>query len=77
MGERKGWKQFIEHLNREKLLSGTSSMLRTAVRHFSASAGRAAGTVQKLSVSEIESAGRQAIEISKAQGIAHRGLVDG
>jgi hypothetical protein len=52
-------------------------MLRTAVRHFSASAGRAAGTIPKLSVAQIEASGHNAVEISKAQGIAQRGLVDG
>lgn len=52
-------------------------MLRTAVRQFSTSVVRKAGSVQKLSLSEIETAGRGAIEISKAQGVAQRGLVDG
>ena len=52
-------------------------MFRTAVRHFSAGAGRAAGTIPKLSIAQIEAAGHNAIEISKAQGVAQRGLVDG
>jgi hypothetical protein len=52
-------------------------MLRTAARHFSTTAGRAAGTIPKLTLAEIESGARHAIEISKAQGIAQRGLVDG
>ena len=52
-------------------------MLRTAARKFSCSAARSAGTIPKLSISEIEAGSRKAIEISKAQGVAQRGLVDG
>jgi cysteine synthase len=52
-------------------------MFRTAVRQFVWTARRAAGTVQELSVPEIEAAYRHGIEVSKAQGVATRGLVDG
>ena len=52
-------------------------MFRTAVHRFAATALRAAGTVQEMTMAEIESSFRQGIDISKAQGIARRGLVDG
>jgi cysteine synthase A len=52
-------------------------MFRTAVRQFAWTARRAAGTVEKLSVAEIDAAYRHGIDISKAQGVAKRGLVDG
>jgi hypothetical protein len=52
-------------------------MLRTAVRQLSTTSRRAAGTVQHLTLPEIEAGARHAIDISKAQGVAQRGLVDG
>ena len=52
-------------------------MFRTAVRQFAATALRAAGTVQEMTMAEIESSFSQGINISKAQGIARRGLIDG
>lgn len=52
-------------------------MFRTAVRQFASTARRAAGTVEKLSVAEIDAAYRHGIQVSHAQGIASRGLVDG
>ena len=52
-------------------------MLRTVVRQFAATTLRAAGTVQEMTMAEIESSFRQGIEVSKAQGIASRGFVDG
>jgi hypothetical protein len=52
-------------------------MLRTAVRHFATTVTRAAGVIPKLTIAEIESRSRKAIEISKAQGIAQRSLIDG
>jgi hypothetical protein len=36
-----------------------------------------AGTIPQLSIQEIEAGNRKLIEISKAQGIAQRALVDG
>ncbi|KAE9974512.1 hypothetical protein EG328_003782 [Venturia inaequalis] len=51
-------------------------MFRTAVRQFASTARRAAGTVEKLSVAEIDAAYRHGIQVSHAQGIASRGLVD-
>lgn len=52
-------------------------MFRTVVRQFAWTARCAAGTVEKLSVAEIDAAYRHGIYVSKAQGIAQRGLVDG
>jgi len=52
-------------------------MFRTIVRQFAATTLRAAGTVQEMTMAEIESSFRQGIEVSKAQGIANRGFVDG
>jgi hypothetical protein len=52
-------------------------MLRTAVRQFATSASRKAGTIPHLSIQEIEAGGRKLIDISKAQGVAERALVDG
>lgn len=52
-------------------------MFRTAVRQFAWTARRAAGTVEKLSVAEIDAAYRHGIEVSQTQGVASRGLVDG
>jgi cysteine synthase A len=52
-------------------------MFRTAVRQFAYTARRAAGTVETLTIPEIEAAYSHGIEISKAQRIASRGLVDG
>jgi cysteine synthase A len=52
-------------------------MFRTAVRQFACTARRAAGTVETLTIPEIEAAYSHGIEISKAQRIASRGLIDG
>jgi hypothetical protein len=52
-------------------------MFRTAVRRFAFTAWRSAGTVPELTLPEIEAAYKHGIEISKAQRIATRGLVDG
>lgn len=52
-------------------------MFCTAVRQFALTARRAAGTVEKLSVAEIDAAFRHGIQVSHAQGISSRGLVDG
>ena len=52
-------------------------MFRTAVRQFAWTARRAAGTVEKLSIAQIDAAYRHGIEVSQAQGVASRGLVDG
>jgi cysteine synthase A len=52
-------------------------MFRTAVRQFAFTARRAAGTVETLTIPEIEAAYSHGIEISKAQRIASRGLIDG
>ncbi|KAF2673793.1 cysteine synthase [Microthyrium microscopicum] len=51
-------------------------MLRTAVRQFAHSSSRMAGTVQQLTIAEIEAGSRKAINISKAQTIANRGFID-
>ncbi|KAF2437019.1 PALP-domain-containing protein [Tothia fuscella] len=51
-------------------------MFRTAVRRFAATSWRAAGSVPELTIAEIEAAHKHGIEISKAQRIASRGLVD-
>jgi cysteine synthase A len=52
-------------------------MLRTVARQFAYTARRAAGTVETLTIPEIEAAYSHGIEISKAQRVASRGLVDG
>jgi hypothetical protein len=52
-------------------------MFRTAVRRFAATQFRAAGSVPELTIKQIEEAHHWGIKISKAQGIAQRGLVDG
>lgn len=52
-------------------------MFRTAVRRFATTALRAAGTVQELTMAEIETTFKHGIEVSKAQGIATRGFIDG
>ena len=52
-------------------------MFRTAVRRFASTTLRAAGMVREMTMAEIESSFRQGIDISKAQGIARRGLLDG
>jgi len=52
-------------------------MFRTAVRQFARSIPRAAGTVQELTMAEIECSSRKIIDISRAQGVANRGFVDG
>jgi len=58
------------------LAKSLNTMFRTAVRQFARTTSRAAGTLPQLTVAEIEAAGRKAIEISKAQGIAQRGFID-
>jgi IS5 family transposase len=52
-------------------------MFRTSVRQFATTATRAAGVIPKLTIAEINAGSRKAIEISKAQGVAQRSLVDG
>jgi len=52
-------------------------MFRTAVRRFIATSRLAAGTVQELTMAEIETAFKHGIQVSQAQGIAKRGLIDG
>jgi hypothetical protein len=52
-------------------------MFRAAARKFSTTAARTAGTIPKLSISEIEAGNRHAIEVSRAQGVGKRGLIDG
>jgi hypothetical protein len=53
------------------------TMFRTAVRRFAATSWRFAGSVPELTVPQIEEAYQWGIQISKAQAIAKRGLVDG
>jgi len=52
-------------------------MFRTAIRRFIATSRLAAGTVQELTMAEIETAFKHGREVSRAQGIAKRGLIDG
>ncbi|KIW07268.1 cysteine synthase [Verruconis gallopava] len=51
-------------------------MFRTAVRRFAATPWRAAGSVPELTIPQIEEANAWGIQVSKAQAIAKRGLVD-
>lgn len=52
-------------------------MFSTAIRRFAATSFRAAGSVQEKTIAEIENAFQHGIGVSKAQGIAKRGLIDG
>jgi hypothetical protein len=52
-------------------------MFKTAVRQFARTGSRTAGVIPPFSLKQIEAGSRKAIEISKAQGIAERSLVDG
>lgn len=52
-------------------------MFRAAARQFSVSTSRMVGTVSQLSIAEIEAGSRNLIEVSTAQGVAQRALVDG
>jgi hypothetical protein len=52
-------------------------MFRTAVRQFSRTAYRAAGSVPNLSIAEIEAANKWTIDISKTQSVAQNGFIDG
>lgn len=52
-------------------------MFRTAVRRFAATQYRFAGSVPELTLKQIEEAHHWGLQISKSQGIAQRGLVDG
>ena len=52
-------------------------MFRTAARRFAATAWRAAGTVENKTMAEVEREFAHGIDVSRAQGIASRGFIDG